>query len=157
MKKTPFLFFILFVMQTQAQQGRTYAVSLRAQIYDSTGYCTCPQDGGTDNNTPDCNSLGQVMITVYADTTFLKSFYTDETGYAPAINLPYGKYKLIYNLRNYKTATVQLDFTAPDTRYSIMGSKGTHVHYRNQVTDYYICVMMEGNKKKSGVKIVPKN
>ena len=140
-----------------AQQGRTYSIRIRVQAMDTSVYCGCPQDDNTSDygNQADCNSLGQVMINVYADTVFLKTYFTDQSGYCSNFNLPYGKYRLVINARYYNSATVLLDFTAADKRNSIVATTGTQLHYKNDGTAYFICVILNGDKKK-GVKIVPK-
>lgn len=153
MKLISFLLFSVLCISAFAQPDHKYNVHLRVQAYDSTGYCNCPQDDNSEGT--DCNSLAGAIITVYKDSVLYSNFYTDETGYCPTFTLPYGKYKIVVNERHHQSVYMQLDFTASDRRYSFLPSKGAHVHYRNQIADYFICVMMEG-KKKDGVKIVPK-
>jgi hypothetical protein len=140
-----------------AQQVRTYSVHVRTQVLDTTGSCNCPQDGNASeyDNQPDCNSLSNAMVTVYADTVFLKSYYTDETGYCPVFNLPYGKYRLMITEPDYATAKVLLNFAATDKYKSIEPARGTKLHYSERGTTYFLCLMLSGNKK-TGVKIVPK-
>ena len=140
-----------------AQQVRTYSVHVRAQALDTTGSCNCPQDGNALDlsGQPDCNSLGSVMVSLYSDTIFLRNFHTDETGYCPAFNLPYGKYKLVITEPNFATAKVLVDFTANDRHWNVRPANGTEIHYSIRETTYFICLMLHGNKK-TGVKIVPK-
>jgi len=157
MKKVIFLLLAICPLLLLAQKGRTYSVHVRAQTLDTTGYCNCPQDDNTQDydGQPNCNSLGNVMVSVYADTVFLKSYYTDETGYCPIFNLPYGKYRFVITEPNHITAMVLLDFTATNKYRIVEPRKGTMLHYSDRGTTYFMCVMLYGHKK-TGVKIVPK-
>jgi hypothetical protein len=158
MKKLVLILLICCPALLLAQQGRTYSIRIRVQAMDTTVYCSCPEDDNTSDygGPPDCNSIENAMISIYADTTFLKTFYTNQIGYSPWFNLPYGKYRLVINAHKYNSATLLLDFTAADKRNSILSSKGSQLHYKNEGNNYFVCLILSGERQKKGVRIMPK-
>ncbi|MGP8216751.1 MAG: hypothetical protein ACLQQ4_14395 [Bacteroidia bacterium] len=152
-----FLLLILNASAVSAQQSRLYTIRVRVQYLDTTVYCGCPQDDNTQDygTEQDCNSLGQVMINIYHDSSLIQTYYTDQTGYTNNFNLPYNNYKLVFHARNYDSAAIRLNFTEPDTKKRIMPLMNNQVHFKNDGNTYFICVVLNSRVKKHGIRIVP--
>ncbi len=161
MNKSVSLFFILlfasvFCSAQLASHG--YSLKLRVQYKDTAVFCDCPQeDHGKDNGgIADCDALTGVMVNIYSDTNIIYTFYTNETGYVPWFDMPDGKYKLVFRSKNYTDATILVDFTATDLRNTIVSLTGNPIHFKNEGSSYFICVILDGKGNTHGVRIVPK-
>jgi hypothetical protein len=161
MRKSGSLLFVLVLtsMLCSAQVAvRGYSLKLRVQYKDTAVFCDCPQEdhGQDQGGQADCNTLSGVMVNIYSDTILLHTFYTNETGYIPWFDMPDGKYKLVFRAKNYTDANLLVDFSANDKRNVVTPLTKNSIHYKNDGTGYFICVILEGKGNTHGVRIVPK-
>jgi hypothetical protein len=153
MKRLIFLL-LVFSFSLSFAQEKAYTVKFRVQFKDSAVYCACPQDDNTTENgsTGTCNPLGEVMINIYSDSNLVHTDYTDYTGYTTTLSFPGHKYRIIFHKEHYDSASVQVDFRKSNI---IAPGDGPEVHFKSDGNNYFICIVLNPQKKKSGVRIVP--
>lgn len=104
----------------------------------------------------DCNALSNVMVNIYRDTNLISTYYTDNSGFCPKFALGEAKYRLLLIKKNFDTASILIDFTATDKRNRV--AQSGHCTIFNHPADnfYSLCIIMYPNKRKHGVKLVPR-
>jgi hypothetical protein len=140
-----------------AQTGGLYTVSIRVQHDDSVLHCDCAQsyddNASTDNS---CNVIEQVMVNIYRDTNLVKTMYVNHSDYSTIVSVPQGKYKVTFVAKNYAPASISMEVAGANPKNGVYPLAGCATHFVNDGDSYFICVLMHGQGKKSGVKIIPK-
>lgn len=142
-----------------AQTGvNNYTLKIRTQFRDTVVFCDCPQQANAQDQggEADCNPLSDVMINVYQDTNLVRTYFTNETGYCRQFQLPEAKYTLVFHSKNYDDAKLLVDLTTTGLKNIIVPLTGNPIHYQNQGSNYFICVILNGKGNKHGVRIIPK-
>jgi hypothetical protein len=164
-KHLHFTIFILLVsLNCFGQNKRVVTVHLHFYYGDNSPLgktCACALPG--ERPALDCAGIDSVEICVYKGTTLIKKIHTDDTGACPNLRLNAG----IYNLTciKKKMDTLQATITIPGEpnsycKISVMGTEDYISVLSRDTTindDEYCCLLMPvAEKKKNGVRIVPK-
>lgn len=157
MKRTVFIIalFLSCCLKSYSQQA-LYDIAIRVEHADSVQHCDCQQNYNDNSVITACTMKKQVLINVYSDTSLLQTYYFNYTDNSISFKATKGIYKITLLADGYDKAIFTLDLTASDKMSTVYPVSNCTIHFTNDGTGYFICVLMHGKDKKSGVRIIPK-